>query len=46
MTSPREWLIGVQWHPEQTITDELQDRLLENFVREARRYRERRAAAE
>jgi len=34
-----EWTIAVQWHPEMTVTDELQLGLVKAFVEEARRRR-------
>ena len=34
-----EWTIAVQWHPEMTVSDELQFGLVKAFVEEARRRR-------
>jgi putative glutamine amidotransferase len=43
-TSPDQWLLGVQWHPERTWKQDAFSRLLfEEFVAEARRWHERSA---
>ena len=34
-----EWTLAVQWHPEMTVSDELQFALINTFVEEARRRR-------
>ena len=34
-----EWTVAVQWHPEMTVSDELQFALIRAFVEEARRRR-------
>lgn len=43
-TSPDQWLVGVQWHPERTWKQDAFSRVLfEEFVAEARRWHERTA---
>ena len=34
-----EWTLAVQWHPEMTVSDDLQFALISAFVEEARRRR-------
>ena len=44
-TSPDQWVLGVQWHPERTYQDDKFSRLLfERFIAEARRWHEQFAA--
>jgi putative glutamine amidotransferase len=38
----RPWMIGVQWHPERTLSDPATRRLFENFIAAARAHAEKR----
>ncbi|MDR3692137.1 MAG: gamma-glutamyl-gamma-aminobutyrate hydrolase family protein [Fimbriimonas sp.] len=42
----RPWMIGVQWHPERTLSDQPSKQLFKEFVLAAKRYAESRSRAE
>ena len=40
------WIIGIQWHPELELTDDVQNRLFAEFIEQAREMRNRRIGGE
>ncbi|MHC4478588.1 MAG: gamma-glutamyl-gamma-aminobutyrate hydrolase family protein [Planctomycetota bacterium] len=45
-TGGRDWIVGIQWHPELTLDDQVQHRIYETLVERARKARNRRLHAE
>ena len=41
-TGQRGWIVGIQWHPELTLDDQVQQKVFESLVDRARTVRERR----